>query len=135
MNSSESLAKWIRYLLWAFAIHSFFVSLGLIFIPPEFLDIFGYYDYKGSFFQTQAGVFHLVMAVAYVMAAKMAVPRCPLIWFIVTAKSMAFVFLLTYFIFAEQIWIVAFSAFTDGAMALVLYMLNVQYLKYENAVS
>lgn len=129
MNDEKVLRKTIKVLLWLYAIHSTLVALGLVFIPSKYLNIFGLLNYQGSFFQTQAGVFHLVMAVAYAIAAQKADPCCPLIWFIIIAKSMAFVFLLIYYLFFEQAWIIGVSAVGDGLMAFVLYYINNQYNK------
>ena len=52
------------------AIHSFCVGLGLILIPLDYFDLFGFYEYSGNFFKIQAGVFHIIMCGAYVLAAR-----------------------------------------------------------------
>lgn len=129
MNDMKVLKKAIKVLLWLYTIHSTLVALGLVFIPSKYLNIFGLINYQGSFFQTQAGVFHLVMAVAYALAAQKADPSCPLIWFIIIAKSMAFIFLLIYYLFFEQAWVIGVSALGDGLMAFILYYINKQYEK------
>jgi signal transduction histidine kinase len=61
--------KQLFVLLWLVAIHSIGVAFGLIFLPPEYLHYFGFADYSGRFFMMQSGVFHIVMSVAYLMAA------------------------------------------------------------------
>ncbi len=114
-------------MLWLMALHSFGVALGLIFLPTKLLPLFGFYGYSGRFFQIQAGVFHIVMAAAYLMAAYQ-IERSPgLIQFSIYAKTIAFIFLLTSFIFFTQGWMILLSALVDGLMALILFLLYRNY--------
>ncbi len=114
-------------MLWLMALHSFGVALGLIFLPTKLLLLFGFYGYSGRFFQIQAGVFHIVMAAAYLMAAYQ-IERSPgLIQFSIYAKTIAFIFLLTSFIFFTQGWMILLSALVDGLMALILFLLYRNY--------
>ncbi len=119
--------KRIVWFLWLVTLHSFAVGLGLIFLPARYMAYFGFVDYTASFFQVQGGVFHLVMSVAYFLAAKYLEKSPGLIHFIITAKSMAFVFLVIYFFFVEAILMVLLSAAGDGLMAAVVYFLFNDY--------
>ena len=64
----EKYHYYLRIILWIFVLHTTGVATGLCLLPTEYLVYFGFEGYQGHFFQTQAGVFHLVMAVAYLLA-------------------------------------------------------------------
>ncbi len=53
--------KLLKIFLLLVALHSFCVGVGLILIPLEYFDLFGFHAYSGNFFKIQAGVFHIVM--------------------------------------------------------------------------
>ena len=111
------------------AIHSFCVGVGLIIRPAELMQLFGFGICYERFFPTQGGVFHIVMAVGYLMAAyNVDQYRC-LVIFSIIVKIMATVFLFTYFIAVEQIWLVLMSGFSDGIMGLAIYVFLLLYLK------
>ena len=116
-------------LLWIFVVHSAVVALLLIFLPADSLNFFGYSGYQGRFFQVQGGVFHLVMAVAYLIAAIKTDNASLIIIFIIIAKTIATVFLLLYFFLDEHIWVLLPSAAGDGAMAVLLYLFYRRYSK------
>ena len=123
----ESYPRILSLLLWLFTVHSAMVGIALILIPFQLLEFFGYFGYSGIFFKTQGGVFHVVMAVAYGLAAINLEKAHFVIVFIIAAKSMATLFLLTYYFWIEPIWTVFFSALGDGAMAAVLYLVYSKY--------
>lgn len=127
----ESFPKILSILLWLITIHSAVVGIALILLPFQLLEFFGYFGYSGIFFKTQGGVFHVVMAVAYALAAVNLGKAHFVIVFIIAAKSMATIFLLSYYIWIEPIWTVFFSAMGDGAMAIVLYLV---YSKYKKSI-
>ena len=134
MADQKNILKWLKIFLYLYALHSFAVALGLMFLPPEFFSIFGFEGCQESFFKSQAGVFHLVMAVAYIIAAKNIETSYNLIWFIISAKSIALVFLASYFVLFDRVWMIAISGIGDGAMAILLYILFRQYLKLNLSV-
>lgn len=115
--------KRVFLLLWFMAIHSILVALGLIFLPTKYLPFFGFFGYSGRFFQMQSGVFHIVMSCAYLMGAYQIRQSNILVYFAISAKSIATIFLITIFIFYETNWMILLSAIGDGAMALVLFIL------------
>jgi hypothetical protein len=122
----EHYRYYLRGLLWLFVIHTTTVAIGLFVLPTEYLTYFGLDGYEGRFFQTQAGVFHLVMGVAYLLALFYGQEQKALIYFAIIAKSMAVVFLLIYFSLFEQSWIIIFSAFGDGFLGGMLYFLSIR---------
>ena len=105
------------------ALHSLAVGLAMIIIPPPYLANFGFEKETTCFFQVQGGVFHLVMCVAYFMAAKNLNRSSLMVRFIISAKTMAFIFLLVYFAYVETILVIFLSAIGDGLMALIIFIL------------
>jgi hypothetical protein len=112
--------KLLKIFLILVAIHSFCVGLGLILIPLDYFDLFGFYGYNGNFFKIQAGVFHIVMSGAYVSAARDPVRNLVMIRFAIFAKMMATVFLISYAVFIDMVWMVMASGVFDFVMGLVL---------------
>ena len=119
----------LSLLLILVAIHSFCVGVGLIIRPSELMQLFGFGICYERFFPTQGGVFHIVMAVGYLMAAyNVDQYRC-LVIFSIIVKIMATVFLFTYFIAVEQIWLVLVSGISDCIMGIAIYVALLLYLK------
>ena len=112
--------KYLKLYLWLVALHSFCVGMGLIFIPLSYFDLFGFGNYQGDFFKIQAGVFHMVMVIAYVMAAIEPVKNRMMIVYSIFAKFTATLFLLSYTIFGSMIWMVLVSGIADCIMGLIL---------------
>jgi len=110
------------------AFHSLAVGISLIFIPPQYLKLFGFQKETTCFFQIQGGVFHIVMFVAYFLASINLPTSSLLIRFIIIAKTMALIFLLIYFIYIETILVIFLSAIGDGLMALLIFIFYKQYL-------
>ncbi len=113
----------LKVFLWLIALHSLLVGIGLILFPPSYLEFFGFHNHNYSFFQAQGGVFHIVMCIAYVMAIKFMYKSPGLIIFSISAKSMATLFLIIYYVFWESSWMIIMSAFGDAVMAAMLYFL------------
>ena len=59
----------LRALLALVGIHSIAVGIGLMAHPASVFEFMGYARCSEPFFPTQGGVFHIVMAVGYLMAA------------------------------------------------------------------
>lgn len=112
--------KYLKIFLWLVALHSFCVGLGLMLIPLEYFDFFGFGEYQGNFFKIQAGVFHLMMVIAYVFAALDPAKYRVMILFSILAKFSATLFLISYSIFDEAIWMVIVSGIADFLMGLIL---------------
>ncbi len=112
--------RYLKIFLWLVAIHSFCVGLGLILIPLEYYDLFGFGNYQGNFFKIQAGIFHLVLVIAYVFAALDPVKYRVMILFSILAKFIATFFLIGYSLFGEMVWMVLVSGIADFLMGLIL---------------
>lgn len=112
----------LSLILWAIALHSFFVGLGLITQPPVVMKLFGFKSCGEHFFPAQGGVFHIVMAFGYGMAASHPSQNRIMIIFSIWVKAAATVFLLLYFLIVESIWMVLASCIGDGVMGLFIYL-------------
>ncbi|MFC2111973.1 hypothetical protein ACFLTA_01790 [Bacteroidota bacterium] len=115
-----NLIRLFKVYLFLVALHSFCVGMGLILIPLEYYGFFGFEGYQGDFFKIQAGVFHFVMCGAYIPAALDPVRSRKLISFSIFAKFCATVFLLSYSLFIDMIWMVFASGIFDFLMGLIL---------------
>ena len=116
-------------ILYGVTLHSVATGLGLIFAPPSLLEFFGYRGYHGRFFQVQGGVFHLVMALAYLLAAHKPERYPGLIILTVAAKTIATCFLLSYYFLLEPVWIILVSGIGDGLMGFTVFVANQQFTK------
>ncbi|MEA3477993.1 MAG: hypothetical protein U9R60_07430 [Bacteroidota bacterium] len=122
MSNPEKIGKWLKILLYLFTIHSFTAGVLLIILPSESLMYFGF-ETINRFFTTQSGVFHIVMAVCYLLSALKLNEASLMIHFIIIAKSLAAIFLLTYYFFVTHILFVLIFGFGDLAMAIILFMI------------
>jgi nucleoside-diphosphate-sugar epimerase len=124
---TKNYKKYLSVLLWLLGFHSLAVGIGLLTLPSSFLTNFGLLEEKESFFQAQGGAFHVAMSLAYCMAAINAGKSQRLVRFVIYVKLLAFVFLLSYYIFVSPVWFILFSGVADGAMGvmvLILFVLN-----------
>jgi hypothetical protein len=114
----ERLLKWI---LWLIALHSFGFGIALIVLPISVIELFGF-QLAEKFFAVQGGVFHIVVSLAYIMAARDLENSLKLIILSCTAKFMATLFLLSYYFFVSPIFMVLFSGVADFFMGGAILM-------------
>lgn len=117
-----SYKKPLTVTLWLMALHSIGVGLGMIIFPIELIAYFDIVPSEHRFFITQGGVFHIVMAVAYFMAAVDINKNEPLIKFSIIVKLCATIFLIGYFIFVNHFILVLGSGIVDMIMGIVLLL-------------
>jgi hypothetical protein len=113
--------KYLHILLWLIALHSFIAGCLLILLGNSGISYFGFPE-GNQFFQVQGGVFHLVMCVAYILAAKEP-SNSKLIILVILAKSIAFTYLLIYYFAVDPIITVLLSGIADGVMAFLVWFL------------
>lgn len=78
-------------LIFLIALHSLILGAGMLFQPARFLEFFGW-DYQGPmFFPAQSGIFLVLLGGAYLAA----IWHRGFIWFIITSKTAAVLFLLS----------------------------------------
>ncbi len=119
----EKITRFLSLFLWLVALHSLVVGVGLIIMPASLIDFLGYESCAERFFPSQGGVFHIAMAVGYAMAASNLDRFECLIVFSIVVKFIATIFLFTYFIFFNTIWLVLLSGLTDFSMGLIILVL------------
>lgn len=122
----------LRIILWLIAVHSFIAGILLIVLNAEQLYFFGF-DIQEKFFSTQGGVFHIVMSVAYVFGAESIGKSDQIIIFAIVAKFIATIFLLSYFLFKNPIWMVLVSGNGDLFMGVILLIVFLKYKKNQDA--
>jgi hypothetical protein len=124
-------ADWTRRLDWALlervfvvlvALHTFAVGAGLFFVSEWALRFGGWQVIPPLFFPRQAGIFHFILAIAYLEEHR----RWGGVSLIVLAKSFAVVFLVGAALFANVPWFVPVAGVGDGLMALVAWLLHRQ---------
>jgi hypothetical protein len=110
----------LQLLLVLVALHSVGVGIGLMWHPAALLAWCGFRPVGETFFIVQGGVFHIVMALAYSLAAWDPVRQERLIVFSVLVKLMATVFLMSYWSLIARVPTILASGLVDGAMAVVM---------------
>lgn len=113
----------LRIVLQLIALHSFMVGVGLMLMPTNLMDYLGFNECTERFFPTQGGVFHIVMAIGYLMAASKSSKYECMIIFSIIVKMCATIFLLVYYIFIAQTWMILFSGITDCLMGIIIWHL------------
>lgn len=108
--------------LYLIAIHSLIVGMLLIVLGSEAMSFFGFEKEK-TFFQIQGGVFHIVMCVAYLIAALDVKANKGLILFVFAAKFIALLYLIIYYFMMEPIITLLLSAIIDGLMGLFVMIM------------
>jgi hypothetical protein len=109
-----ALEPWVVSLI---AAHTVGVGLMLLLAPVWSCTVFGGWPALGPlFFPRQSGIFHFVLAFAYLYEYF----RHRGVVIMVSAKAFAVVFLLGCTILDGVPWVVPFSAVTDGLMGLTV---------------
>lgn len=130
-NTCLNPEKLFAIVLWLVAIHTFIVGLSLVFMPSEYMPVFGFEAGDANFFRAQGGVFHIIMGIIYIMASYSFRESSALVVITVTAKLIATIFLLIYFFFVSDTWSILFSGIMDGLMAIVISGLYLLYIRKE----
>lgn len=119
-GAAEAAAKLERIYVWLVALHSFAIGVGLVFLTDFALRFAGWGDPDPAFFPKQGGAFHFVVAAGYLIEHL----RHRTVTLMITAKSIAFVFLIGLTLTSEVPWAVPFSGVADGVMGLLAYLLH-----------
>lgn len=113
---SRAVGRWLVVLV---ALHSVGVGAMLLFAPAwSCRTIGGWTELGPLFFVRQAGIFHFVLAFAYLAEHS----RSGTVTILVTAKCCALAFLLACWTFDGVPWVVPFSGIADGAMGLAAWL-------------
>jgi len=125
----EKSRKLLQWVLWLIAIHSIGFGLALITLPVGIIELFGFHLYE-KFFAVQGGVFHLIISAAYIMAARKPGCSAQLIFLSCFTKFSATIFLLSYYTFEKQIFMVLVAGIIDFLMGLAILFSYRLYRKY-----
>ena len=109
----------LQWTLWLIAIHSICFGLALIIFPSAWIEFFGF-RLEEKFFADQGGVFHLIISLAYIMAALAPETSKKFIILSCVTKFTAAVFLFSYFLFDRPIIMVFVSGLGDLLMGLAI---------------
>ena len=115
-------------ILWVVAIHSFVIGICLLVTPSNVFEYLGYNLCTERFFPTQGGVFHIVMAIGYAIGAIRITKSTDLVVFSIIVKLCATLFLIIYFVFVKQIWVILLSAIADCLMGIVIWWAYSNYI-------
>jgi len=117
MRFSEGHEKLLVSLI---ALHSTIVGAMFLMAPDWTMKFAGWQSISPVFFAYQAGIFHLVLATAYLLEYH----RYRGVSIVIAAKSIAFVFLITATIIDPIPWAVWTSGILDGVMAAVVWWVH-----------
>ncbi len=110
-----------RLLIILVALHTLIIGLVFLTVPDWAVKFGGWpQNIRPIFFGRQVGIFHVVLACGYLIEYF----RYHGIGLIITAKSIALVFLLITPLFHEVPWAVPVCGVVDGAMALVVWLVH-----------
>ena len=127
MKVNFNIKKYFKVLLFLVGLHSFLVGILMIILPTSSMSFFGYTDFSEKFFQSQAGVFHIVMFIAYLLILFDIKKYEGIIYLVILSKLIAVIFLFSYFLFVDKIWMVLFSGVADLAMGAIMLLFFIIY--------
>lgn len=102
------------------AAHSFLIGLALLAIPEWGGRLGGFARVEPLFFARQAGAFHVVVALGYLLEHL----RHRTMTLLLLAKGLAVVFLVATTLLTEVPWVVPMSAVGDGLMAVAALVIR-----------
>lgn len=119
MQLTEGHEKLLVYLI---ALHSTMVGAMFLLVPEWTMRFAGWHGIDPLFFAYQAGIFHMVLASAYLIEWQ----QYRGVSILITAKVIAFVFLITATLIDPIPWAVWTSGILDGGMAVVVWWVHRQ---------
>jgi len=121
--------EYLKVVLLLTSLHSLFIGIGMIVLPNNIIEIFGFTELGGRFFRTQGGVFHIVMALGYFIASMDIANNARFIIFIILVKFCATVFLVIYYLFVDSVIVILLSGIVDFIIGLVIFYLRKDKIK------
>lgn len=119
MKLTEGHEKLLIHLI---ALHSIMVGAMFLLLPQWTMRFAGWHGIEPIFFAYQAGIFHMVLAAAYLIEWH----RYRGVAIVITAKVIAFFFLITATLIDPIPWAVWTSGILDGGMAVVVWWVHRQ---------
>ncbi len=118
-----------RLLIFLIALHSCIVGAMFLAAPDWTMKFAGWQSISPPFFAYQAGIFHFVLAVAYLLEYH----RYRGVSILIAAKTIAFFFLITATIIDPIPWAVWTSGILDGLMAVVVWWVHRNVVRGEES--
>jgi len=109
-----------RWLVILISLHSFIVGVAFMIAPVWLVRFGGWPGIDPVFFGRQAGIFHVVLATAYIIEYS----RYRGVWVMISAKCYAVLFLGVMCLVEPATWAMAVSAAGDGAMAALMWWVH-----------
>jgi len=131
IDSSLGARRQIQAVLFLLFIHSALTGFGLLVFPEAWLNFLGLHIVPQRFFVSQGGVFHLLMAGAYLAGMIHPLRNVVLIQFAIIVKFCAALFLILYFLFVQGILFVLLNALIDGFFCWLLLLSHHQLLQVD----
>lgn len=116
-RSARERALWLVALV--VSLHSLLLGFTVMAFPARFLALITWPYPERPFFPSQAGVFLMLLSLAYFLALKYR----GMVRFIIFSKVVAFAFLMFHFLFVGAPFIVFPTALLDGLMGATLWTL------------
>ena len=120
-----------RLLVHLIALHSIIVGCMFLVAPQWTMRFAGWHAIDPPFFAYQAGIFHFVLATAYLIEYL----RYRGVSILITAKTIAFFFLITATIIDPIPWAVWTSGVLDGIMAVVVWWVHRNVASQQSTVN
>jgi hypothetical protein len=120
LKTQDNRGQLERWLVILISLHSYAVGFGLIFLTEFGARLGGWEEVVPLFFARQAGVFHFLVATAYLLEYF----RHGTVTMLLITKTTAFFFLGAMIVFEPGVWIVPLSAVGDGLMGLVVWLVH-----------
>ncbi len=125
MRLTETHERWLILLV---ALHSFIIGVVFLVAPNWSVNFGGWDEVRPAFFIRQAGIFHLVLVVAYLIEYF----RYRGVLVLVAAKSIAMAFLLLAALLDDVPWAVGLCGLGDGAMAVTVGLVHHRFVANRN---
>lgn len=115
--------KWARIEDWVIlliAAHSVTIGLFLLILTRWGVEFGGWLELEPTFFARQAGIFHIVVAIGYLLEYQ----RYRQVTFLLVTKIIAVLFLVSMMMIEPVVWSLPPSALGDGLMVPLVYWIH-----------
>ena len=119
MTPRRASERALRLVIFLVSLHSFVLGFTMMVFPSSFLALVGWPALEGPFFPSQAGIFLMLLSLAYFLGLE----HRGMVRFIILSKMAALAFLLFHFLFLGAPSVILPTALLDGVMGSALWVL------------
>ncbi|MEA1934054.1 MAG: hypothetical protein U9N60_06465 [Thermodesulfobacteriota bacterium] len=119
----------LQFFLWCAAGQSLVVGFVLLSQPALITKLFGGGSFPGYFFWAQGGVFHIILAFLFHIAARDVDGQSLMVIFSIIVKVIATIFLLVYFFFVDSILLALLAGIGEGVLGVLILFSYIFYRK------